>query len=337
MVAVVLGLLVVGAALQVYLGAQSAYRYNQALAAVHDRGRFALYTLVHDLRLAGYTGCAQGLSTAPSVVGASGGRHPHFGRVTVIANEALEAGLSGADILVEPVDEPRAGELPADAVAGTDAIRIAYMRDGGVRVADTSPDNANVKVTANPAGWEAEDILLVTDCVSADLFAATNVSQAGSDPWTTIAHSNATNNGNRLSRLYPPHSRVMQPAAYVYYVGASEQTDAAGNAVPALYRKAVFPAPVPAQQLVLGISDLTLRYGIDSSNDQSPDDYVAAASVADWEQVVAVRLAFVAVSPERSGGDNPSLKIFGAAVTVPDDGRLRRVFSSTVAMRNRVP
>lgn len=335
----VLGLLVVGASLQVYLGAQTAYRYNQALAAVHDRARFALYALTRDLRMSGYTGCAQGLSAAPSLTVAAGGRHARYGSVNIIARAAIAAGVSANGVMAQPLGQPRAGELPAAALASTDAIRIAYMRDAGVRVADAPVANDNIKITANPARWDAGDILLVTDCVAADIFAATNIGQSASGPWITVAHAKSRrgNNTDRLSRRYPPNARVLRPAAFVYYIGASSHTDAAGNALPALYRKPVFPAPKPAKQLVLGISALTLRYGVDTDNDQSLDRYVAATSVLRWENVLAVRLGFVAASARRSGGANPALKLFGSALDTPDDGRLRRVFSTTVALRTRVP
>lgn len=335
MIAMVLGLLLLAAAVQVFLSTRASQRYNQALAEIQDSARYAMYTLTHDLRLTGYTGCAALASSSPSVAGGT-----PWGPVNVIADAAINAGITQDNLLANPLAAP-GNQLPSSADNGSDALRLAYMRDYGVRVIDPTPhggtpSNANIKVSGNPAGWEQDDVLLVTNCRQADLFAATSVSQApGGKPWINIAHANSNNTNNRLSTIYAPGARVLEPYAAVYYVHEDG----------GLYRREYFARPAAAaviDELVTGVSDMVVRYGVDNNGDGTPDAYrnqaqVTAANV--WSNVATVRVGFVVGSQTRIGNDagDDDLSVLGVTVDPPDDGRLRQVFTTTIALRNRVP
>lgn len=331
MIAMVLGLLLVAAAIQVFLSTRASQQYNQALAEIQDSARFAMHTLTHDLRLAGYTGCPGGQSSAPTVAAGS-----PYGQVNVIATSARNAGVTEANLLTNSLADP-AAELPGSADPGSDAIRLAYMRDYGVRVVDPAATvDANLKVSGNPAGWERDDELLVTNCSRADLFAATGVSQdTGGNPWVNIAHGSANNNTNNLSTIYQPGARVLEPYAAVYYVRQDDD---------GLYRREYFAETDPAagiNELVPGVTDLAVRYGVDTNGDRTPDLYRTTAQVTNnnqWASVVSVRVGFVVSSQTLIGNDaGDNLSLFGNTINTPDDGRLRQVFSTTIALRNRVP
>ncbi|MES1944404.1 type IV pilus assembly protein PilW [Salinisphaera sp. PC39] len=331
MIAMVLGLLLVAAAIQVFLSTRASYRYNQALAEVQDGARFAMHVLTHDLRLAGYTGCPAPQSDAPSVAS----RSP-FGDVRVISNSAAATGVTAANLLADSLTAPD-DELPASADGDSDAIRLAYMRDYGVRVTGPAASlNANLKVTGNPAGWEAGDTLLVTDCRQADLFDATSVSKSTGGPWINIAHANSANSSNKLSKIYDEGARVLQPYAVVYYVDGDD-----GGLLRRRYFAETAKRP-PTDEMVSDLTHLTVRYGVDADGDQMPDAYETEDTVdtgAAWDDVVSVRIGFVVGSETRVGdaGGQGGLTMFGDEITVPDDGRLRQVFTTTVALRNRVP
>lgn len=330
MVALVLGLLLVAAAIQVFLSVRATQQYNQALAEVQDGARFAMHQLTHDLRLAGYSGCPAVASRAPSVVAGS-----PYGTVRVIAQSAVDQDIRGADLGTDALMAPE-DRLPGTAAADSDAIRLAYMRDYGVRVTGPAAAlSATLKVNGNPGNWEAEDLLLVTDCRQADLFAATSVSASASGPWINIAHASNHNSDNKLSKIYDSGARVLEPYAAVYYV----RDDGGG-----LFRKSYFArsdAQAVIQEMVPGISRLSIRYGVDTDGDRRPDAYRAAGAVAaaQWPRIVAVRLGFIIASETRigEGAGEGELTLHGESVDVPEDGRMRQVFSRTVALRNRVP
>ncbi len=93
--------------------------------------------------------------------------------------------------------------------------------------------------------------------------------------------------------------------------------------------------------LVENIEDLQVLYGIDTTGDQSANRYIVApATLVDplWNQVVTARVCVLVRSDKTnivvSAGQYRDCT--GNNVNVPADGRLRRAFTSTFNLRNRV-
>lgn len=322
MVAMVLGLLLVAAATQVFLSNRASYRFNEALATIQDNGRFALHTLTHDLRMSGYSGCPRSLDP----------------NVSVISQDAVDAGVDEEDLFAS-IALPGA-DLPATAIADSDAFLVAYLRDHGVRVSVDSV-GAEFKTAANPAGWKQDDILLVVDCLrgQGDLFTATTVSKSAGV--VAIAHASDGNTTNKLTQTYTDRAKVLAPYMAMYYVGDTGETDAAGNPVQSLYRWHVFPSAADTtrvpEPLLQGVENLVIRYGVDDNADRAPDRYVDVDAVSDWGRVTALRLGLVLRSEHPVGAENETLALLGTTVEPPDDGYLRHAFTTTVALRNRAP
>jgi type IV pilus assembly protein PilW len=103
-------------------------------------------------------------------------------------------------------------------------------------------------------------------------------------------------------------------------------------------------APGAGQALVDNVEDLQILYGIDTNNDQSVDQYVAAP--ANWSQVLTARVCVQARSanqvntaPQRFLNCNGALAIPGTTpftTAAAGDLRLRRTFVATYNLRNRV-
>ncbi|MCB1986528.1 MAG: PilW family protein [Burkholderiales bacterium] len=84
------------------------------------------------------------------------------------------------------------------------------------------------------------------------------------------------------------------------------------------------------------VEDLQILYGIDTAGDQSANQYVAAP--ADWNQVVTARICVLVRSDKTNiaTGGNNYRDCNGAVAAVPADGRLRRAFTATFNLRNRI-
>ena len=210
---------------------------------------------------------------------------------------------------------------------GTDVIEIRRASDGGIRLTGNMDTvNANIQIDKNTLGIVAGDALFITDCVQADLFRATNVSSSGTK--ITIAHSEAENTANFLSKPYNTEATIMRFHEETYFVGRS-----AAGAEPSLY----LYDGVQALELVSGIETLQMEFGVDSDRDFSIDSYAAAGTVADWNEVRSVRIALLISTTEDVKPTSESLQyaVLGNVVTI-DDRRLRQVFSTDVAIRNRL-
>jgi type IV pilus assembly protein PilW len=233
-------------------------------------------------------------------------------------------------------------------------------------------DNANIQI--DQASFSAGEALFITDCQAADLFCATNVSQAGGK--TTIAHSNSCNEEwsesggvitklggtNRLSKAYQDDASVARFITATYFVGVDTSLPAADQ-VPALYSQINGAAPQP---LVEGVRDMQLLFGVDSSgDDRIVDQYIPAnngyfGTTDNWGQVVSVRVGIVAESPTDALPENYTiayqLPIAADATFTPanqsavtydvaaqtatyttNQRRMRQSFNTTFALRNRLP
>ncbi|MBK5964019.1 hypothetical protein CCR95_07940 [Thiocystis minor] len=118
---------------------------------------------------------------------------------------------------------------------------------------------------------------------------------------------------------------------HIYYIrpGAS--------GAPALWQQRIVSGTTTNEELLEGIDNMQLSYGLDTNDNGQLDSYVDA-STAIWNQVVAVRIDLLLGSSENNVVDAPmSLPFNGATFTAAtDDRRLYQVFSTTITLRNRI-
>jgi type IV pilus assembly protein PilW len=94
---------------------------------------------------------------------------------------------------------------------------------------------------------------------------------------------------------------VFQYSAHVYYIrpcsrptGAGgtvcQATDDGGRPIPTLVRQELVGSNMVEVPLVEGVDRIDYRYGIDNTADGVPDTFTRSPAVADWANVVAVRV-----------------------------------------------
>ncbi|HJP37460.1 MAG TPA: PilW family protein, partial [Gammaproteobacteria bacterium] len=108
---------------------------------------------------------------------------------------------------------------------------------------------------------------------------------------------------------------------------------------PVLNRRSSEVNPVNPEEVIEGVENMQILYGEDTAgNDQIADTYVTAAAVADWDNVVSVRVSLLMRSVEEYGPDqdNATYDLLGTIIDPVDDRRRRRVFTATIQLRNRI-
>ncbi|ACL74295.1 conserved hypothetical protein [Thioalkalivibrio sulfidiphilus HL-EbGr7] len=316
MVAMVIALILTAGVISIFVGSQTAYRFNDAMSRVQENGRYAINVLSHDVRMAGYAGCAR-----PGAV-----------PISNIANPPTLGDFDPA-LLVEGMDDVSAGTTigTRQVVAGTDVLILRGGSDAVGQLNAQKVENANAQLVANAGGWVAGDVLMVTDCTAVDIFRATNVSSGASG--TTIAHASSMNTQNFLSKVYFQGAEVMAYRERSYFVAFRD----ANAPVPSLYRRV---GQANSEELVEGVEDLQILYGVDTSGDQQVDTYMNAGQVAAanrWPDVLSVRLSMLLVSPENNVIDAPQQITFNGVTFTPADRRLRQIATTTIGLRNRLP
>lgn len=107
-----------------------------------------------------------------------------------------------------------------------------------------------------------------------------------------------------------------------------------------LMRSSLGSTTYQTQPLIDGIEAMRFEYGLDTTNDGSPDSYVSCApcTLAQLPNIVAVKIYVLARNPEVTPGytDSKSYQLGAATYTVPtaDVGFKRHVFSTTVRLVN---
>lgn len=301
MVALTLSLILIAGVGQIYVSSRQTYRIQEALARLQENARFTLEVLGRDVRLAGYLGCSNSASTTP-VLGTSAPSVVPGGAVAVITG-----GNDNAGSFTDP-NPALKSTLATNVIRGTDAITVLFGEFCG------GTTTAQINSTADPSGSLANNCgitvgttpVVIADCGSTHIFIPEITPTA-------------------LSYSYAPGSEVMLYRSYTYYIRMNP------GGQPALYR---YDNINVSTELVEGVENMQITYGIDTDADQSANQYVTSAGVGNWQQVVSVRfvLTFRTVDDNLTSAAR-TYTFNGAQVT---DNRLSRTYTSTIALRNRL-
>jgi len=350
LVAMVLGVLLIGGATTVFRGNLRSAELGQSVATMQAGARFALDEIARDLRAAGHRGCTSG--GGPGGAGAL--LQVGTPNVPLDSGDADASAVYGARVEADgwkPAPPP--GYTPptgtAVPVVGSDTLLVQYgAMPGEPLLADMSARNGALRVAGTTRELEVDDLALVADCTGADLFRiATRTGGAGA---IDLGPDRALSRRYSLDAVFPlgmPH--VMPFVSAIYFVGDTGRVTRAGDVVRSLYVQ-TFPygAGNPPIELVEGVEQLQLAFGV---RDVAGDVRFVAANDAAFEpaRVTSVRVGLLVASLERleAPGSARTFSLAGrdvvpggtpggaASVSYTDDGRLRMAFERSVTIRNR--
>ncbi|WP_256674089.1 PilW family protein [Pseudomonas tumuqii] len=316
LIAMTLSLLLMGGVLQIFLASKQTYSANTALSRVQESGRFAMEFLTSDIRNAGYKGEC----------------------ITPLNNLLNESSASYSDDLFDLSQalSGRANASPswvANRSAG-DVIHVKYAASlAGVTASGNTPATANTISLTAASGVAQGTIIIASAPLGCDLFQ--NRSNANAQNLTrgsTGSGSPGNKNpaSNPFSHAYDAAMDILKLQSATYYIGNDV------NSRPALRRISFSTGVAVDEVLIEGVENMQILYGIAGANKQV-SNYVSAASVADWDDVVSVRVYLLVVGAETNvTPENQVIDFNGAAVTI-GNRRLAQVFSSTIGIRNRLP
>lgn len=324
MIAMTIGLVLTVAIGQIYLGTRSVYRVTENNARIQENGRYIMEELSRDIRMAGYLGCAKDSSVNNLV---------STGTSWVKFTEALRAYDS-----VPASPAPSIGVTAADVRAGTDVIRIQRAGYTGTQLdGNLDSDNANIQVDDNGAGFKTGDVFIISDCVKTDVFEASTVSNGSGK--VTVAHANNVNLDNKLSKAYQERSDIMRFVNNLYYIGTG-----ANDCPPlALCRKELQGNTLSAPRVLAdNVENMQVKVGEDVNADgdgiaNHADRFVNPSNVTNWNNVVSVRVELLLVSAENNLTTSAQSPVYDGSTLSVTDKKLRRVYASTITLRNRAP
>jgi type IV pilus assembly protein PilW len=306
MVALLVGMILLGGLIQVYLSNKQSYNAQEQLARMQEGGRFAMELITRDLRRSGYWG----------------------GNVDVTAN----TGLPG------PAPPAHACDAADNAWGRMIGWRVSGLNNtnAGYPCADGYQANTDI-LTVRYAGPEGVDFATIPADGGLYLRSTIFVGRL----MTGALKDEAANEPPPDPTFVPAHLAAVPRSlrSHGYYVGASGRTCPGGQAIPALRRVRLDPTtglPTVTEEIASGVEQLQVRYLL---NDAYVDATAVDAAPNGWRDVSAVRV-WLLVRAECPEPDlvNDANYVMGDIATWPaaPDNYRRQLYVSTVMLRNNV-
>lgn len=328
LISMAIGLVLVVTIGYAYVGAKQSFRTQNALSRIQENARYAFEFMAHDLRMAGYVPANLIATAGTNIVNAPAGWDPNLinlFNLPLIGYEDTDPGV------VYP-----AGIAPLRG----DVVTVVHT-DNETEYALAAHAEPTFTLTA-ASDIQVGDILVAADYTHAGVF------QADSVAGTAVTYNTGTAGvvpGNSAAALGAFSGSIGSRKLYKLN-GVSFFIAANPTGEPALFRQRLgrtgTAATVATEELVEGVQDMQLLYGVDTSNpaDNSVDGYwlanqitagtngvvnIPGANAQDWwRRVLAVRASLIMTS---RAGEN---------VAASADGVMRRTITNTIAIRNRL-
>lgn len=324
MVAMLLGLIVIGGATSVFLASQRTYRTNEALGDVQDNTRIAFELLARDIRKAGMTGC----NNDGRVANVLNNQSTDWWATWQDAVRGFDSGANDPAVVI--------GTGVAERTADTDSLEILGAGDEGLTVAHHDAHSAQFKLNEDSSDLQDGDVVVVCDpdhavLVQITSYNASNVTfvhNSGAGVATPgncskgLGYPTDCSNANGTSYEFGHNSQVAKLDAADWYIG----NNADGGR--SLYRKQLVtgvggsgPTITPvAQEVVRNVTGMAFEYHLLGAAAFVDATQVAAAG--GWNKVDAVRVKLTVQSTDQHAGS--------------DLKPLQRSFTATTTLRNRV-
>ena len=315
MIALVLGLVVVGGAVSIFVTNQQTYSATESLGRIQENTRTAFELMARELREAGGNPCGRNLPAPANVLNGAGGAWWNtFG-----------GGLTGYDD-AQPMAAPAPPAVGLAArIAGTDAFDIQSAAGSGISVVSGNPASASMQLNTVNHGFQQGDILMVCDFRQAAIFQMTGPnSPPGTNNVVVHNQGGAVAPGNCTQRLGLPvncgplgpthtfgeNSTVARLAASRWYIGDNGRAAGVpGTTGRALFRSTLRQGALVNEEIAEGVTNMQVTYLLAGAAAYVP---AAAVTAVQWRNVRAVNvtltLAGQAQGETRVGSDGAALQ-----------------------------
>lgn len=322
MIAMLLGVILVGGVTGVFLSAQQTYRINDNLNRMQDGFRVGFQLLTRDLRNAGSSGCTNN------------------GRVVnVLAGDTWWGNWANSNFIAYSGTTTHPGvdfgSAVGERVAGTAAVQMMYsLSDGNETIAiEHVPSGVNASFRIAPgANIVQGDIIMVCDQSQSTIFQVSNITGTGGsnvihNTGGTVTPGNCTNRlgfpgptscsaSSGSPYVFPPNAVLSKFESVSWYVGNNGRPETGGRS---LYRTWVERGVVIREEVIEGVRDLQFEFLLLGSA-----NFIDTASVPAnrWVDVMSTRV---------------HLTVEAAHVDFQGEGeRANRTLIHEVALRNPV-
>lgn len=307
LVSLALGLVLSAAVIALYLEAKRQYLFDEEVTRLQQNGRYAINLLRRELLLAGFLGGLDTNSLPPESAVRPGcdmnGLWP-LGRLLPLDLQTDYRGGAPRTVTGLKLDCLAASTLKhgSDLLAIRRVAGEATLANGIYAAGAGAVDDGHWYLR-----WREHD-------GAADWWQAGRIdaaqARAGSGAWYWRVHS----------RIFHVRRYSVEPA----------------DAIPTLCAAGLAASGMLTQCLVEGVEYLLLELGIDESGDGVPDYYLRHPTATELPWAVSARIHLLqrGLTPLEDYRDRRHYHLGQTSLDIAGDGYLRRVFSTTVQLRN---
>lgn len=367
MVALTIGLIIVGAIMALYLSSQHVYRAQDNLSRLQEDSRYGVNTMERTLRMTGFEGCMTGHTPLHNQLNTGNPPPAPYNFAQPLQGYSYVAGAwtpsappsSVLNALATPAyppdNYPPGGSYVVDTASDIVTVQFADPSQA-INVTQPSGNAATLLIGAglqNP--FYSGQILLVTNCASADIFQVTGNPQ-GNAVTHNSGQGNPGNTSQALSQNYGSDAEVMPMSTLTYVVASYQPPTPAGQPTPppslpyllAINTTNAGPTGTVSPVVVIrGVRQMKIFYGVDTDQDHAANEYLTTPQIVaggvNLASVVSLRVVLLLETSEDNLArqhqvipNYPYPGAPGAGTYTATDLRLYRPFSFTVALRNRI-
>ena len=359
MISLTIGSVITAGIVQLFSANSETYGVMTGQSRMQESARFSLDFIGRDIYKAGYFGC---FSSNEQLywTAASGDDIPY--------EFDLRSGLQGYNAGGVGDWEPDLDDLPTtvngtntnvfvegtgintdNIVSGTDVITIRSLsqQDVETRLAEellNATDDIEVVTPSDGTelGFDVGDLAMIHDCEKATIFQVTGLEEVTDE--IVIEHDVDTAGvswGNSFARLaiknsFGTDAYISAIETNTYFIAPGQGENNRGQAPLSLWRKSGTTSPI---ELVEGIENLQILYGVSTDDDLTPNQYVSSINDVSLKDVVIIRVTVIANSIDDVGGSSAPTHGCTIQNCYEDeeeiDGLIRRAFTQTFMLRNR--
>jgi len=348
MIAMVVGLILIAGVLSIFISSRQSYGINGAVAQIQENGRFALDFIRKDTRMAGYMGCAKSSAQVANELNSPANTALPYNFTNGITGfEYTGTAPTNTYTIASENPSPVTGTgnwspaldstLQNLVIPGSDVLVVRNSQGGANPIYITNiPSPTAAVFDVSIPGLQVGQIMVISNCVNTQIMQITTVGGGG----TVITHNTGGGTPGNASKDVATNfegAQVSTPVTVVYYIGQG------ADGSPGLFEATTDTTKANgfnSQELVPGVENMQVLYGVDTTGSQVPSQYVTADNVVDWSTVVSVRVALLMRSNLGAvplPATAPQYTLEDTTIKAPLDTRLRQVFTATIGIRNSLP
>ncbi len=309
MVSLALSVVLSGGVIALYIETIRNQNQDDELARLQENARYAIKLLRREITMSGFFAGVNDLSSLSA---------------TAVGTDCVMGGANWALDLTVPL------ELVNDVTAG---LALQTISGNTLNCIDTNEvedgtDIISIKRTSDSATLKSGALQVASE----DL----NQWYLKIFDYRTYSWSYLTNNIARSERTLNSTYDYWEYYAKIFYI--RDYSNIEGDGIPALCEEQLLGSTMAGRCQVEGIEDLQLEFGIDGNGDGVAEQYKSAPLATDFDDAVSVRIYLLVRSINDITGytNSKSYRLGSKNIPAFNDGFIRKVFTTTIHLRNNI-